>query len=127
MIKLVPTPSKMCPVVVCDHCQERIEDARQGNVYWRQWKTHRFTPDAATGTTSMEELPPRESILVDDGQFYTLHKKCTRVFETIHADEQQGWVWMGLTELFSHLIDNTKVTYEDLDKSKEFAKAFQQW
>lgn len=50
---------RCCPVVICDHCNTRIEKATNGNVLW-----------LVTGGP-----------IINDGNLWFTHKQCTLPFE----------------------------------------------
>jgi len=81
-------------VAVCDHCAERIQDAKKGNYLW----THDEDGSAETGI------------------IYTVHKSCTRAFEESKPDGRWGAV--ELQELPVYLARNMDV---DLDEAADAA------
>jgi len=81
-------------VAVCDHCAERIEDAKKANYLWK----HADDGSAETGI------------------IYTVHKSCTRAFERSKPDG--GWGAVGLQELPIYLARNLDI---DLDDAAEAA------
>jgi hypothetical protein len=83
-----------CPVVLCDHCREPIEDARDGNVYYNP----DFTND---GTTDM---------------FFN-HKRCARAFEV--ARDARFWHTWELADLLVYLPANLAYTQKDIEKRTE--------
>jgi len=63
MIRYVQDDNLWCPYVICDHCNERIEDAKQGNALYNP----------------------------DKGIVYFTHKKCNHAWEHInHAESSNG-------------------------------------
>ena len=78
-LKVVFDKGEWCPVVVCDHCGERITDARQGNYQWQH-----------------------------DGETVVFtHKKCCRDYESAHGG-RQAWLWADITWLPRYLAVNLK-------------------
>ncbi|SRR5258707_2771546 len=119
MIKLTKTPTaRVAPLVFCDYCQEWIKDGHDTNVYWREYKFDHSPGGPVTLVTNTGEHVPLEhpDSLVDGGQFYTLHKKCTRVFEARQGGEKYRWLWMQWTDLLTFLTQNTDLTFEDLEE-----------
>jgi hypothetical protein len=68
---------KWCPVVVCDHCGERIESACDGNNEWRQ----------------------------DDPTPRFIHKHCSNAFEDSHGG-RAAWLSGELRVFCIYLADN---------------------
>lgn len=85
------------PVVVCDHCDEPIEDAKEGNYQWR-----------------VECGQPV------DGQMFFTHKSCCRDFELANGG-RVGWFWTSLDALPVFLANNLKV---DWQKAADSARLF---
>ena len=76
--------------VVCDHCKDVIDDAKQGNYQYR---------------AEPESLP---------GVMYFTHKHCCRAFE--HA-MGGSWGWVSLSALPYYLANSLHVTWEASSKS----------
>lgn len=77
-----------CPVVICDHCGEVIEDARDGNYQWQ-------------GAIHEDEI----ALMV-----FT-HKACCDPFE--HAHRHEGsWCAIGLDALPHFLLRNLGLTWK---------------
>ena len=75
-----------CPVVVCDHCGQVIEDARDGNYQWQ-------------GAMQEDEI----ALMV-----FT-HKACCDPFEHAHRHEEP-WCSIGLDALPHFLLHNLGLT-----------------
>lgn len=73
MLKIVNEQGKDKPVITCDWCQERIDDARKGNYQWH--------------------MGPHGPL---DGHLYFTHKTCCHAFET--SNQSDDWTW-GAIEL----------------------------
>lgn len=67
------------PVVICDVCGKRVEDAREGNVHW-------FIEDG-----TFEAIGNR---------FYTVHKKCNRALDPL---SEGIMLWVEMTSFFERL------------------------
>ena len=74
-------PSQSGPIVVCDHCDTRIDDARDGNAQWRE-------PSSSPGHGRRD-------------LFFT-HKRCYRAFTADerpdsdfmwHSQELSAFLW----------------------------------
>ena len=71
------------PIVVCDHCGERIEQASHGNATWLVDATDGF--EAAAG-----------------GDIAHTHKTCDAAFVAAHPSPSGfKWRWNGLTTIFT--------------------------
>jgi|SRR5882672_1329785 len=79
-----------CPVVVCDHCQQPIERAEDGNYTW--WGTTFTVPD---GIAVM---------------FFT-HKDCTDVFEQTSGGFP-GWRCLPLEAIPILVLRNLGLTWQ---------------
>jgi hypothetical protein len=79
-----------CPVVVCDHCGERIEDARDGNYQWRMGLR-----DTDWGSRV----------------FFT-HKRCCHAFEQAHPEEGFTWGAIELECFPVYLGNNLRLDWE---------------
>lgn len=88
------------PIIVCDHCQQPIEYAKQGNYEWK------------VGPEGVVE--PR---------IYFTHKRCSRAFEEANAGE--GWTWHAteLQLLPIYLERNLEIDHE---RTEEHAWAMAQ-
>jgi hypothetical protein len=79
------------PVVVCDHCGEQIEDAKDGNYQYRI--DERGFPH---------------------GPLYFTHKECCLAFEA--ADPERGvWSATELDYLPLYLVNNLKVDLKETE------------
>ena len=82
------------PVIVCDACDEQIEDAYLANVEWR--------------------MPPYD----ESAELFYLHKSCSRDF-----CEGKRLAWMPLTDFFIFLQNNAGFCRSKQDRAKEFVMA----
>jgi len=78
---------RFCPVVVCDQCGERIRDARNGNVEWRD---------------------------VDPAKLHYAHKSCSYAFERSRGGQ---WLALELDHVHVLLGRNLRVDYVEAERS----------
>lgn len=79
------------PVVVCDHCGQRIEKASEGNYQY----------------------------LHEGGKVYFTHKKCCMAFEAARGGRLR-WAGMPLEVLLVHLAHNLKVDWKKANEWADF-------
>jgi hypothetical protein len=89
-LQIIETGAHFYPVVACDHCGQRIVEAREGNVTWR------ITP---------------EGRLVN-GEVYFTHKECWNDFEWLHGGSRE-WLVMELQCLPIYLGENLRLRWEE--------------
>lgn len=85
------------PVIICDHCGQRIDDAREGIYQWQV--DDRGRP-------------------VGEGVMRFTHNDCCRSFETAHGG-RRAWCWGPLSCLPVFLLRNLRLDWE---KAKENAE-----
>ncbi len=78
------------PLIVCDHCDEQIEDAYLANVEWR--------------------MPPYD----ESAELFYLHKSCSKDFS-----KGKRLRWMPLTDFFVFLQNNSGFCRSKQDRAKE--------
>lgn len=92
-LKMMATRRGAGPIVVCDHCGKRIDNASDANYEW-------FASSVEPGT------------LFD---IYLLHKACVRSHEAslgVHLDSNE------MIDLLPFLVDNVRL---DWDRAREHA------
>jgi hypothetical protein len=79
-----------CPTVVCDHCHQPIERAKDGNYQWRM------------------DLPSPQPM-------YFTHKRCCLAFEDSRGRRAPGVLWgsMELSVLSVYLERNLALKHDD--------------
>ena len=85
---------KVCPIVACDVCGQRIAAGRDGNYEW----------------DSAAEAPV----------VYFSHKDCTHRLRAVHGDIDS---WGPLSALPAFLVYNLAMTWDDAEASAEFAES----
>ena len=96
MLRIVRENGQYCPVVVCDWCGQRIEEARQGNYEWE---------------VDEHGLPAT-------GEIFFTHKQCCLAFEEAHGGRSH-WFASELSVLPVYLSRNLKVDREEAERRAE--------
>jgi len=89
--------NRSCPVVLCDHCGQPINDAKDGNYQWRMGMN-----DSDFGS-----------------RIYFTHKRCCQAFEDDHDDEKVLWGAMELACLPIYLGNNLALDWNQAKRSAE--------
>ncbi len=119
MIRVVKTGTGDAPQFFCDQCKLPIEQIDLALYLWKQRKILQWKEEQEPALV----LPPHHpSVLVEEGQIYTLHKHCADEFEAQHGGDQYDWPWIELTDLLLFLTHNGGLTLEDLQKRLEARK-----
>jgi hypothetical protein len=90
---------RFCPIVVCDHCLQMIQDARDGNYQW--------AIDEQTGQPLTGEI------------FFT-HKRCFPAFDAksrTALGREIVWGAMGLEGLPIYLVHNLRLGREAMERA----------
>jgi hypothetical protein len=82
------------PVIICDHCGERIANVKDGNYQWR------FEEGGGKATT-----------------IYFTHKNCCHPFEKLNPGH---WDAMDLDSLFVYLADSLKLDWKSAKTRASF-------
>jgi hypothetical protein len=85
------------PAIVCDHCGQRIDDARMGNYQW--------------------QMADHGQCAEDKTIFFT-HKGCCRPFEEAQGGRRR-WAWAPLSSLPVFLAANLSLSLKDATRSAE--------
>lgn len=93
-IKIQAVPDVYAPLIFCDHCGERITEARQGQVLF-------IPPDLFAHPEIAQLFPDNKT------QPHFVHIKCVRDFDKEHFMPDGGRMfWMPLNDFLVHLNHN---------------------
>jgi len=88
----------LCPVVFCDFCGRRIENAKEGNYEYRG----------------------EDALRLKGAEVKFVHKDCCREFETAHG-ERVIWYWDELQAFLVFLGNNLSLDWEHAREQAERA------
>ena len=98
---------QFCPVIVCDHCSEVIQDTTDGNYQWMI--------DVETG------LPVT-------GEVFFTHKKYCMKFELTNSEEmlelKVAWGATDLQTLPVYLVHNLRINWKQAQEQANFLGHF---
>lgn len=107
MLRILKTGTGDAPVLVCDYCNQRIENIRMALYTWKERNTYRWDENNPPEFV----IPPHHpSTLADDGTIYTVHKACIDDFEEAYGGDTYHWPCLELIDLFVFLIRNGGMT-----------------
>lgn len=72
-IRMIERNHRSAPVIFCDHCDQRIEQATDGNY---EWRGHHGAGDG--------------------GAVYFTHKRCSDAFRKANPEPRDRWSWMSM-------------------------------
>ena len=95
---------RAAPLIYCETCRERINDATKANAHW---------------------LTDEHGQIPEQAEVHFVHKRCNRAFEAHHrAEGRKSAGWESLDIWIIHLANNLKLDQQGLKKAAEQAKIF---